>query len=202
MPPTTAWTASVWGKAAEAKPAVPLKDGEEECVICFDAATQIKFKPCKHGACHACVDKLRAANIFKARAPRPPRLPAEHAARPRDRPHRPATSHRLLEPVAGGCAVRECRRTQSVAVQAECTRCAAVDARVPEAVRAGRSRHGPGTGAPWTGLAVTQEAPRAQVDAGVRCPFCRQFVEGYDTMAGCARTTLCSMQRLGVQRRA
>ena len=108
MPPTTAWTASVWGKAAEAKPAVPLKDGEEECVICFDAATQIKFKPCKHGACHACVDKLRAANIFKARAPRLPHLPAEHAGRPRDRSHQPATSHRLLQPVAGSRAASEC----------------------------------------------------------------------------------------------
>ena len=25
---------------------------------------------------------------------------------------------------------------------------------------------------------------RAQADAGVKCPFCRQFVQGYDTLGG------------------
>ena len=59
----------MWGKSEDPKATVPLKEGEEECVICFDAPTQIKFRPCKHGACHVCVGKLRAANIFKARAP-------------------------------------------------------------------------------------------------------------------------------------
>ena len=62
-----AWVAA-WGKgAAAAVNAAPLKDGDEECVICFERAVQVNFRPCKHGACHACVDKLRAANIFKAR---------------------------------------------------------------------------------------------------------------------------------------
>ncbi|KAK9825899.1 hypothetical protein WJX81_003469 [Elliptochloris bilobata] len=79
--------ACAWGKGAAISYVAPLKEGEEECVICFERAVQVKFRPCKHGACFTCVDKLRAANIFKA-------------------------------------------------------------------------------------------------DAGVKCPFCRQFVQGYDTLAG------------------
>lgn len=66
--PSMAWVAA-WGKgAAAAVNAAPLRDGDEECVICFERAVQVNFRPCKHGACHACVDKLRAANIFKARS--------------------------------------------------------------------------------------------------------------------------------------
>ena len=65
--PANAWAVAAWGKGATdpEEEAPQLKEGEEECVICLERAEQVTFQPCKHGACHICVDKLRAANIFK-----------------------------------------------------------------------------------------------------------------------------------------
>lgn len=59
------WAAkAAWGRARPELDA-KLKEGQEECNICFEAAIDVKFMPCKHGACTACVDSLRAAAVFK-----------------------------------------------------------------------------------------------------------------------------------------
>ena len=65
-PVVSAWGAkSAWGKRSSSEAAPKLKEGEEECNICFEAAIDVKFVPCNHGACTSCVDQLRAAAVFK-----------------------------------------------------------------------------------------------------------------------------------------
>lgn len=64
------WAAKgAWGsKAKQASDSSPqLKEGQEECNICFESAVDVRFVPCKHGSCNNCVDQLRAAAVFKVR---------------------------------------------------------------------------------------------------------------------------------------
>ncbi len=66
----TSVTATVWGQGREAVSlsnlAGELKEGEEECMICRDDVPAcVSFKPCSHAVCFACVENMRAKNIFK-----------------------------------------------------------------------------------------------------------------------------------------
>lgn len=81
MAGTSVWTANVWGQGrAVAKVATNLKEGEEECMICRnDVPASVGFQPCKHTVCFACVENMRAKNIFKARS----RCQHIHQGRPR-----------------------------------------------------------------------------------------------------------------------
>ena len=63
-----AWAAKgAWGSKARTRVLQDLKEGQEECNICFESAVDVKFLPCKHGSCNSCVDQLRAAAVFKVR---------------------------------------------------------------------------------------------------------------------------------------
>ena len=66
---SSAWTANVWGQGKSALLAThhhPLKHGEDECMICrCDVPASVSFKPCGHVVCYACVENMRAKNIFK-----------------------------------------------------------------------------------------------------------------------------------------
>ncbi|KAI8472642.1 MAG: hypothetical protein J3K34DRAFT_203759 [Monoraphidium minutum] len=68
---STMHTASVWGQGRAAvtlsMAAGKVKDGEEECMICRDDVPAcVSFQPCSHAVCFACVENMRAKNIFKA----------------------------------------------------------------------------------------------------------------------------------------
>lgn len=73
---TSAWTAAVWGGAGRAHLAEDLaRQGhltagheDEECWVCRnDVLATVLCKPCDHKVCVACVENLRAKNIFKVR---------------------------------------------------------------------------------------------------------------------------------------
>lgn len=53
------------GGSTNAVAKVPLKEGDEECCVCYDAAVSVRFKPCQHKSCGDCVANLRSVNIFK-----------------------------------------------------------------------------------------------------------------------------------------
>lgn len=58
----------VWGSSSRSDgETTKLNEGDEECYICFEAAIDVNFVPCKHGACTTCVGQLRAAAIFSVR---------------------------------------------------------------------------------------------------------------------------------------
>jgi hypothetical protein len=67
----TALTATVWGQGRAAihlsnQAAALVKDADEECMICRDdVPATIAFVPCSHRVCFACVENMRAKNIFK-----------------------------------------------------------------------------------------------------------------------------------------
>ena len=69
---TSAWTATVWGQGKSALLATKqrkLRDGEEECFVCRnDVPASVCLLPCTHKVCVACVENLRAKNIFKSDA--------------------------------------------------------------------------------------------------------------------------------------
>lgn len=44
--------------------------GEEACCICLVNPVEVKFKPCNHDVCLDCCNRMRAANVFKARGSR------------------------------------------------------------------------------------------------------------------------------------
>jgi hypothetical protein len=61
-------TASVWGQGRAALHLSLRKclPHEEECHICReDVPASVSFKPCGHKVCFACVENMRAKNIFK-----------------------------------------------------------------------------------------------------------------------------------------
>ncbi len=65
---STLVTASVWGQGRAALKLSQRKgvaDGEEECHICRDGPASVSFKPCAHKVCFACVENMRAKNIFR-----------------------------------------------------------------------------------------------------------------------------------------
>lgn len=67
-------TATVWGQGRAAislsSMAGKVQDGEEECMICRDDVPAcVSFQPCSHAVCFACVENMRAKNIFKVRCP-------------------------------------------------------------------------------------------------------------------------------------
>ena len=70
----TALTASVWGQGRAAihlsnQAAALVNDADEECMICRDdVPATIAFVPCSHRVCFACVENMRAKNIFKVMA--------------------------------------------------------------------------------------------------------------------------------------
>ena len=65
-----------WGKAAAEASNSQEMDGKdvkpekEECTICMEecVSVQVRFRPCKHGACAGCVLKLRREVVFKVSA--------------------------------------------------------------------------------------------------------------------------------------
>ena len=63
----TAWTASVWGQSSSHEKQA-LKEGENTCCVCLEAAVEVQFQPCAHQLCLECVNRIRAANIFKVSA--------------------------------------------------------------------------------------------------------------------------------------
>ena len=65
----SAWTAGVWGNGRAASVAQrQLRPGEDECAICRDEVpATVSLLPCKHTVCIACVETMRAHNIFKVR---------------------------------------------------------------------------------------------------------------------------------------
>jgi hypothetical protein len=70
---TSAHTASVWGNGKAALIAAShrkLEAGDEECMICRsdDVPASVSLLPCKHLVCIACVENMRAKNVFKVRA--------------------------------------------------------------------------------------------------------------------------------------
>jgi hypothetical protein len=69
---TTSTRSNVWGNGRTAISLAkqrPLAQGEEECAICRDdVPASVSFKPCGHAVCFACVENMRAKNIFKADA--------------------------------------------------------------------------------------------------------------------------------------
>ncbi len=60
----TAWTVSAWG-ARKLDASSPLKEGEEECCICFAAAACVTLHPCRHKSCQGCLQSLRQTLIYK-----------------------------------------------------------------------------------------------------------------------------------------
>jgi hypothetical protein len=62
---------SAWGvwNNKPAAPAAELKSGDRECCICYNAPEEIKFAPCKHGACRPCVEDLRRYNVLRVKVP-------------------------------------------------------------------------------------------------------------------------------------
>ncbi|KAF5832809.1 hypothetical protein DUNSADRAFT_11182 [Dunaliella salina] len=71
MSTSTAITASVWGKGKQAQmTSRPLRPGEEECSLCRnDVPALVRLKGCdcsNYAVCLACVENLRATNIFRA----------------------------------------------------------------------------------------------------------------------------------------
>jgi hypothetical protein len=66
-----AWTTSVWGSASKAAVISSalggtIREGEEECMICrADMPASVSLRPCCHSICLACVERMRAATIFK-----------------------------------------------------------------------------------------------------------------------------------------
>lgn len=70
MATTTAWTATVWGQGKLAMAVHrqrKLREGEEECFVCRnDVPASVALQPCGHKVCVACVENLRAKNIFRA----------------------------------------------------------------------------------------------------------------------------------------
>ena len=66
-PAAGVWGAKVaWGKAQQSEREPVLQKGQEECQLCCAAGVEVKFQPCKHGACIACVDNLRRVVVLKA----------------------------------------------------------------------------------------------------------------------------------------
>ena len=70
----TMLTAAVWGQGRKAVTLSSLKgtlkpgEEEEECMICRDeTAANVSFNPCSHAVCYACVESMRAKNIFRVR---------------------------------------------------------------------------------------------------------------------------------------
>lgn len=68
----TLHTASVWGQGRAAATLSTLaggvRHGEEECWVCRDdVPAVVAFQPCAHSVCFACVESMRAKNIFKVR---------------------------------------------------------------------------------------------------------------------------------------
>ncbi|GAX82324.1 hypothetical protein CEUSTIGMA_g9753.t1 [Chlamydomonas eustigma] len=68
---SSAHTASVWGNGNLALVAAKerkLIEGDEECVICRndDIPATVALQPCRHVVCIACVELMRANNVFKA----------------------------------------------------------------------------------------------------------------------------------------
>ena len=65
-----------WGRAAAGASKPQEMDGKDvkpeksECTICMEesVSVQVRFRPCKHGACAGCVLKLRREVVFKVRA--------------------------------------------------------------------------------------------------------------------------------------
>ena len=51
-----------------------VKPEKEECTICMEesVSVQVRFRPCKHGACAGCVLKLRREVVFKVSAAQAP----------------------------------------------------------------------------------------------------------------------------------
>jgi hypothetical protein len=141
-------TANVWGQGRAAATlshkAGRLQDGEEECMICREeVAASVAFQPCSHAVCFACVENMRAKNIFKVRergesperllkTPPPLTLGRVHPSGPRQ-PH----AH----------AVAVCRPA------------------LPFPTPPRRN-----------GVAA------AQADKGVKCPFCRGYIDGYRSL--------------------
>jgi hypothetical protein len=78
----SAVTANVWGQGRAAQQlatqaASLVKDAEEECMICRDdVPATIAFVPCAHRVCFACVENMRAKNIFRVRLVHTPRAAA------------------------------------------------------------------------------------------------------------------------------
>ena len=61
----SAWGVNAWGvKQADAS-VEEIKPGQTECNLCSAGPEAVTFQPCDHRACRACVNKLRAVNIFK-----------------------------------------------------------------------------------------------------------------------------------------
>lgn len=67
QPGRSAFTASVWGnRRAALVVSRELREGEEECAICReDAPATVALQPCRHNVCIACVETMRATNIFR-----------------------------------------------------------------------------------------------------------------------------------------
>lgn len=70
QPGRSAFTASVWGNRRAALVASrELREGEEECAICREETpATVALQPCKHNVCIACVETMRATNIYRVRA--------------------------------------------------------------------------------------------------------------------------------------
>ena len=70
QPGRSAFTASVWGNRRAALVASrELREGEEECAICREETpATVALQPCNHNVCIACVETMRATNIYRVRA--------------------------------------------------------------------------------------------------------------------------------------
>jgi hypothetical protein len=172
-------TATVWGQGRAAacltSQAGRLGAGDEECMICRDeVAASVAFQPCGHAVCFGCVESMRAKNIFKVgrrggpgggaggrgRAgqggARGARRAAAGARRPvRACPQLPPRPCRRARASSGGLPASSRRR-----------------ARCPAAMRAPSAR-APRHAVPSLAM---------QADKGVKCPFCRCYIDGYRSL--------------------